>query len=230
MIYKAMLSTGIEGLDSIIGGGIPEGHTVVVYGSYGTGKTTFGLHFIYEGLKNNEKSVFISLDEDEDSILESAKSFGMDLEPFNDKLEIIRLDVVMVKESLEKVTNELLNVFKRMNVRRIVIDSLSILESLFDEKERWLAISSLRDIIKQSGATAILTSESDKSGESTKYGIMEYMSDGAINLKIIRKHPLEEPVLALEVVKMRRIRHSRKPVPYMITDRGITVMEGAEIF
>lgn len=47
---------------------------------------------------------------------------------------------------------------------------------------------------------------------------------------MIRKSELDEPTLVLEVVKMRGVRHSRKPKPYIITDRGIEVYERAEVF
>ncbi len=74
-----MLKTGVDGLDAILGGGIPEGHIVAVVGMYGTGKTMLGLHFIYEGLKNGETCMIISFDEDEESLIANAKSVGMDL-------------------------------------------------------------------------------------------------------------------------------------------------------
>jgi len=51
-----------------------------------------------------------------------------------------------------------------------------------------------------------------------------------ICLKIVRKDELEEPTLGIEVVKMRRVSHSRKPKPYTITENGIIVFEEAEIF
>ena len=226
-----MLSTGIRGLDSIIGGGIPERYVITVFGSYGTGKTTFGLHFIYEGLKNGENCIFISLDEDEESIIESAESFGMEFSKYKQNLEILRLDPVVVKESLDKLRGDLMGIIKRANAKRIVVDTISVLESLFDEKERWIAISNFRDIIKNSGLTAIFTSEADKFNPlSTKYGILEYMSDGAIALRYIKKKETDEPVLALEILKIRRIKHPRRLIPYVITERGLEVLGGAEIF
>jgi len=222
--------TGIEGFDLLIGGGIPEKHIVAIFGSYGTGKTTFGLHFVWEGVKNGENCIYISLDEDEASILETAKGFGMDFESFKDKLEIIRLDPISVKESLEKVRNEMLQAIVERGANRLVIDTISVLEGLFDEKERWLPLTYVRNLIKKSGVTAILTSETDKNQSGSKYGLLEYVSDGAISLKFLRKSEIEEPILALEVVKMRRVKHSRKPTPYLITEKGIKVLEGAELF
>ncbi|MEM1577273.1 MAG: KaiC domain-containing protein [Archaeoglobaceae archaeon] len=223
------LSTGIEGLDAILGGGIPKGYVVAVIGSYGTGKTTLGLHFIHEGLKNGESCIILSFDEDEESILRNARSVGLKLEGKN--LQIIRLEALAVKKSFERLENELPELIKSSNASRMLIDSISVLETLFSEHDRYQILSSMKRILKSLGVTAIFTSEADKYlPTSSKYGILEYICDGMICLKMIRKSELDEPTLGLEVVKMRGIKHSRKPKPYMITERGIVVYEEAEVF
>lgn len=225
-----MLRTGIDGLDALLGGGIPEGHIVAVVGSYGTGKTTLGLHFIYEGLKNGESCMIISFDEDEKSIIDNAKSVGMDLESF-DKLQVVRLEAAEVRKNLEKLESDLPEVIGSAGVNRMLIDSISILETLFDDAGRYRMLATFRKILKDAGITTIMTSEADKyQPTASKYGLLEYVCDGLISLKIVRKSELDEPTLGLEVVKMRRVRHSRKPKPYMITDNGIVVYEEAEIF
>ncbi len=214
----------------MLSGGIPKGYVVGVIGSYGLGKTTLGLHFIYAGLRNKERGIIISFDEDENSILESAKGFKMDFEKYSDLLKIIRLEAEEVKYSLSKIENEFFEIVYEFNAERVVIDTISVLETLFDNAGRYKMLSSLRNIMKTLGVTAMITSEVDKNNPNySKYGILEYICDGLIALKLIRKTHFDEPTFGIEVVKMRRVNHSRKPRPYTITEFGISVFEEAEI-
>ncbi|WP_456327446.1 ATPase domain-containing protein, partial [Archaeoglobus sp.] len=136
------LSTGVEGLDRMLEGGIPKGHIVTVVGAYGTGKTTLALQFIYAGLKNGENCIYISFDEDEESILQDAESFGMNFREYLGKnLEIVRLEAIEVKESLRKIKSDLPMMIQNLNAQRIVFDSISVFETLFDEAERWKALA-----------------------------------------------------------------------------------------
>ncbi len=223
-----LLSTGIQGLDKLLGGGIPRKYVVGVIGGYGTGKTTLSLHFIHEGVKNGERCVFISFEEDEESILETAESFGMNLRKEN--VKIIRLEAEMVKESFEKIENEIRRIFESFGVERVVIDNVSVLETLYSDRERYRALSTFKKIVKDVGATAIITSECDKTNPlHSKYGILEYVSDGLIVLRMTRSAEFEEVILIVEVLKMRRMNHSRRPRPYAISERGMEVFEEAEI-
>jgi KaiC/GvpD/RAD55 family RecA-like ATPase len=98
------VKTGIVGLDEMLEGGFPRSHTVVVMGSFGTGKTTFGLQFLSEGLRQGEKGIYITLEEDEGSIIDDAKSFGWDLKPAIDskKLSIVKLEPTDAKTTISR--------------------------------------------------------------------------------------------------------------------------------
>src|SRR5438552_9900765 len=78
-IQEGFVLTGIDGLDEMLGRGVPAGHIITVLGSFGTGKTTFALQFLMQGLINGEKAVFISLEEEVDSVIANAASFGWGL-------------------------------------------------------------------------------------------------------------------------------------------------------
>jgi len=74
------VETGINGLDEILGGGIPRGSTVLITGYSGTGKTILGIQFIVNGIKMfNEKGLIIVAGEDIERLQKSMLQFGWDL-------------------------------------------------------------------------------------------------------------------------------------------------------
>ena len=226
------VSTGISGLDEMLGGGIPEGHVVAVVGTYGTGKSTFGLQFINEGLKNGEKAIFLSLEEDVESIIETAQSFGWDFQRYmdEDKLAIIKIEPGNAAAAVKKIQSELPDYIKSFGAKRFVLDSASLLEMTFDtRKDARTNIFYLAKMVKSAGATAIFTAEADPNNpQASKDGIVEYTADGVILLSYERSGG--EIQLNIRIVKMRRTKHSREVKPYEITDNGIVVKTSTEVF
>ena len=231
------IATGIEGLDEMLKGGIPNNQTVVVIGPFGTGKTIFGLQFLCEGLKNGENCVYISLDEDENELIETAKNSGWEIKPYIDenKLALIKLDASDIKASITQIQSDLPRLIKSFQPQRVVIDPITLLEMLFtDESERRVHLFNLCQMIESSGSAVMLITETDKDNPySSKFGLAEYLADGVIVMRYLRADKLEnlrEAQLAIEIVKMRRIEHSREIRPYDITDRGIVVHSETGIF
>src|SRR2546422_3589824 len=138
-IQEGFVLTGIDGLDEMLGRGVPAGHIITVLGSFGTGKTTFALQFLMQGLINGEKAVFISLEEDVDSVVANAASFGWDLKRYlkEKKLHIVKLEPVDAKTTVTRIRSELPDFIKRSGASRVAIDSISLLNMLFaDDTER----------------------------------------------------------------------------------------------
>jgi circadian clock protein KaiC len=228
------VKTGIEGLDEMLEGGLPRSQAVAVMGSFGTGKTTFGLQFIQEGLKTGEKGIFISLEEDQESILANARSFGWDLSPYIDqkKLAIVKLEPTDAKTTITQVRSELPEFIKTFGASRIVLDSVSLLNLLFDtDHEKRSNLFTLIQMIKRTGATCIMTAEvRDDNPNASRDGLVEYAVDGVIALRYEELKEKAEIQLTVRVMKMRRIQHSRRVKPYAITGKGIEVHAAAEAF
>jgi len=229
-----LVETGIEGLDEMLGGGLPESHAIALLGSCGTGKTTFGLQFIWRGLLNKEHCVFISLEEDVDSVVKNAANFGWDLQPYikSRHLSVIKLNPADAKSTVTKLKSELPKFLKSFDTKRVVIDSVSLFTMMFTpETEKRIRLFELLQMIKKSGATAFLTAEvKDENPMSSKDGLVEYVSDGLITLQFCEPKNAQEMSLILRIVKMRRLPHSRKIRPYRITDKGIVVHSELEVF
>jgi KaiC domain protein len=225
--------TGIDGLDEMLGAGVPAGHIITVLGSFGTGKTTFALQFLMQGLINKEKGVFISLEEDVDSIIENAASFGWDLKPYlKDKtLHIVKLEPVDAKATVTRIKTELPEFIKRTGAARVAIDSISLLNLLFaSDQERREKLFALCKQLKSTGTTCVFTAEvKDDNPRSSRDGLVEYVSDGVIGLRFNEREN-GEVQLVLQVIKMRRLKHPRSVKPYNITDQGIEVHGDMDVF
>lgn len=222
------IKTGIKGLDEKMQGGIPKNSTIVVIGTFGTGKSTLGMQFLYEGLKKGENSIFISLDDDEENLIGTANEFGWDFKKYvdEDKLLLMKLNAIDIKTSLLRIRSELPRLFKSFGAKRCVFDSITLFEMLFkDENERRLIVYDLTQIIKASGATSIITSETDKSNpHASRFGMIEYVTDGVLFLNYHRRVSEKTVELAIEITKMRRTKHSRDIMAYEISEHGIEVI------
>ena len=73
------ISTGLPGLDEILYGGLIQKRSYLVQGGPGSGKSTLGLHFLAEAIKDNQKALYITLGESEHSIIENVPDLDCDL-------------------------------------------------------------------------------------------------------------------------------------------------------
>jgi KaiC domain protein len=228
------IKTGVPGLDEMLQGGLPEGHIVLLMGSFGTGKTTLALQFLMEGLRNDENCIFISLEEDKDSVLKNSDSFGWDLsEPIAEKkLGLFKLEPSDAKTTITRIRSELPKFVKSFGAKRVVIDSVSLLNMMFpDDSERRANLFNLCQLLRSTGATSILTAEvKDENPRSSRDGLAEYTADGVLLLQSDENRDSGEVQLTLRVLKMRRTSHSRRVKPYTISEGGVVVHAGAEIF
>lgn len=230
----ARVKTGIEGLDEMLQGGFPENHIIAIMGSFGTGKTTMAIQYLVEGLRQGEPCIFISLEEDKDSVMKTASSFGWDLTPAVDakKFGVFKLEPVDAKTTITRIKSELPRFVKSFGAKRVVIDSVSLLNMMFsDENDRRSNLFNLCDLLRSTGATAILTAEvKDENPRSSRDGLAEYTADGVLLLQADEDRESGEVQLTVRILKMRRTMHSRRVKPYSITEKGVVVHAGAEMF
>lgn len=227
-----LVDTGIDGLNIMLGGGIPKGNSTLVLGSYGAGKTTLGIHFIYAGLKRGERVAYFSLEERKDSILKAASQYGMNLESFLDSNLVLMnpgalefVEMLKLKENFKKSIEE-------EKVSRIVIDSISIMMMAADsDVQRRNIIMNLSESLKDLEVTSLFIAETEVGQPySSREKFAEFVVDGVISLQNVYNDRNGDEVSLVRVLKMRFMNHDRKARPYVINEKGIQIMAKSEIF
>lgn len=228
------IDLGIDGLDAMIRGGIPERSLMVAIGSAGCGKTTFGLQFLNKGLSEGEKGIFITLEESKQRIIRSATEKGFKFDEYveSGQLAVVDIDAIEMANSLTSIRSELPRLIDEFGASRLVLDSVSLLEMMFQNNAvRRNEIYTFTKALKKAGITTMLTSEASETNPYTsRHGIVEYLTDAVFVLQYVRPQDFQETRLAIEIQKIRDAHHSRETKPYEIGDDGISVYRRATIF
>jgi KaiC domain protein len=227
------IDLGIEGLDEMVQGGIPERHLLVAVGSPGTGKTTFGLQFLHHGLQQGDSAIFLTLEQSREAILDTAseRDWEFDRHEAEDRLAVVDLNPVEMANSLDNIRGELPGLIEEFGADRLVLDSVSLLEMMYDDPaRRRTEVFDFTRALKEAGVTTFLTSEASESNPyASRYGIIEYLTDAVFVLQYVRSES-QEARLAVEIQKIRNANHSREMKPYNITAEGISVYQQTDIF
>lgn len=233
------IPTGVFGLDDKMKGGFVEGSMVLVTGKTGTGKTAFSSNFIYQGLYNERPAVYITTEEREEDLRgDIYEMFGWDLMQFEEDglLELISMKPLFPSKEIENlnrlvrsyITNlmdEIRTAIDRTQAERVVIDSISIIEMFInDEYLSRVALSSLLNNLRETGATTVLTGTIPETSEGLSGGgIIEFLVDAVILLEFV---PVAEGHnRTITIRKMRRTEHDVSIMPFEITPDGIEILD-----
>jgi circadian clock protein KaiC len=226
------ISSGIQGIDEMLYGGINLGNIIGVVGPAGSGKTLISLQFLHSCLKQGKKCLYISVNHNQKELLKHSLKYGWDFEPFinNKLLELKCLEPVQVVlrgdeiHLTSKYLDELPIIVGKIKTDIVVLDPITdFLLLCKNEIESRSRLFNLFQIIKENGATSLITAESDVDSSSTKSGIVEYAVDGLFILRRIQSADLNEIMHVIQIAKMRWTKHIREIRQYDFTDKGIEV-------
>jgi len=223
--------TGIKGLDEITKGGLPKGRPTLVCGGAGSGKTLLAAEFLVRGaLQFGEPGVFMSFEETSDELTKNVFSLGFKLDDFvaqkKISLDYVQIDRSEIEETgeydLEGLFIRLEHAITSVGAKRVVLDTIETLFSGIPNPAVVRAeLKRLFRWLKDKGMTTIITGEQ---GEKTftRHGLEEYVSDCVIFLD----HRISEQVSTrrIRVVKYRGSAHDTNEFPFLIDEKGITVM------
>ncbi len=184
-------ATGIEGLDSILGGGFPINRMYLVEGDPGAGKTTLALQFLLEGARKGEPGVYATLSETEEELRDVARSHGWSLDG------IIICELQTAEESLKadsqytffhpsevelsETTRSVLETVERVKPMRVVFDSLSEMRLLARDSLRYRRqILALKHYFTGRSCTVLLL---DHTGSATGDFQLQSLTHGILSLE-----------------------------------------------
>ncbi len=222
--FHGRISSGVRGLDTRIGGGIPAGDATLALGSSGVGKTVLSLRFVAQGLEDGEQCLYVSFQEDAAQLVAKAASFGWDAAAAHTSGQLILHHVPQGQLQLDVLGTAIRTHLAKGTVRRVALDSLAELVVAAREGERFPAYArSLFGFIRAAGASLLVTSETPSLGPiSEPTGGLSYLFNNVVLLRYIELE--SELRRALNVLKMRDSTHAKGLAQFEIDGRGFTVL------
>ncbi|WP_435176903.1 RAD55 family ATPase [Halorussus sp. AFM4] len=218
------ISTGTDGLDALLDGGLPQHRLYVVSGPPGSGKTTFSAQFLTEGVQNGEKCLYLTMHETEAELVNDMSSFSFGFErAVGSKhfrfMNVLSTDVQQVLSqygSEPGLTGRVAALIEAWNIDRAVIDSTMLLQHFLEDPEDQL--TEFITALKETDATILLISEMT---DPSSYSEEHYLAHGVVFFHNF----LEETGMtrAVQIIKMRGTPIDCDMRSVSFSERGLTV-------
>ena len=222
--FTCKLKTGIQGLDKMLYGGVYKNSTTLIAGSSGAGKTVSAMHFIMRGAEKGEECLLIEFEESPEQLYRNASSFGWDL-----KKHVKNGTVQLVCHYPEDLKAEqYLNVIQKwvidVNAERVVVDSLSALERIYEPDKFREFVIGLNAFLKMHDCTSFLTdTTSELLGMSQITAA--HLSTATDNIIVLKYVELGgEMRRLLTVLKARGSPHQKDLVEFEIGENGMEII------
>jgi circadian clock protein KaiC len=238
------LGSGLPGLDSMLDGGFNRGRVVLVLGEPGTGKTIVCSQYLHFGAsEKGERGMFIGMNEPKSRFLKEMLALGMDFAKLEAEGKFRYIDATEVRKipeqarvgriavggrelGLVNLLETIQDAIAKFEPSRIAVDSMSDLVFRFPSvEERRPVVLDLVETLQSTTATSLLTSELLSTGEERMLQPEEYLSEGVLLMRTLRKG-----VRTIQILKMRGSKVDTHPRPYVITGRGLEVLSTEEVY
>jgi circadian clock protein KaiC len=217
-------STGVAGLDAMLGGGLPRASATVVQGGTGTGKTLLAMHFLLEGARRGEAGIHFTMEETPDQLRGIAQGFGWDLRAFEERKLLTIAYVSPVELSTDAFLNRARQQIQQLGARRAVLDSLtSMALGVVTERRFKELVYSMTKHFRALGVTLDMNMEIAEllgSAQISGYGV-SFAADNVIQLKYVEANGgLDRGIF---VLKARGVRHATEVRAMSVEADGLKV-------
>jgi circadian clock protein KaiC len=214
------IPTGTQGLDDLLYGGLPQGHTMMVSGPTGVGKTILATRFLQAGAAQGEKGVAVFFEKG------TSRLRNAELAALSQSGHVAVLESRSLSLSVEELMDSMTQAIERTGARRVVIDSLSEIELYLAPEVRAdlrLAVFRTLSALAKRGVTALVTVglEDEFTGLRFSPSKMSFLTDAVVSLRYAEIEGRLCKIMT--VVKVRGCDHSADLRQYVITDKGIEI-------
>ncbi len=223
------IQTFIKGLDETMEGGVPKGYVVLLTGMPGSMKSSVGWNILYNNAKQNDvKGIYITLEQERDSLMEQMDRLGMPIADLESKLSVVDIGYLRLNAEAMDYGESWNSVFRMYieNMKEsqgydvLVIDSLAAVEVLSDVKNKRAELFHLFGWLRDLGVTTFIITEAASSQDIVRDE--DFLADGVIHLDLRREG--DSVNLYLCVNKMRKTNHKRTYTPLIFDANGFEII------
>ncbi len=219
--------SGVQGLDAMTKGGLPQGSVTLVAGGAGTGKTLLSLHFAMAGMSAGEPALYVTFQETPEHLKAIAEGFSWDLGAYVEQGMLEILYTSPVEMGVDEHTESIKDAIAMVGARRVVIDSLMDIEIATPDKVHYKDyVYSLVSDFRGRGITSMLTNEIPGLFGPLELGAhgISFISDNVILLRYVEIGSTLRR--GISVLKMRGHQHDKTVCEFEISEQGLRILPG----
>ena len=227
---RTRLASGINQLDSLLGGGVDSGSSTLVLGPAGTGKSLITLTFAMAAVARGEKAALFLFDEELGLLFDRMKGMGIDLEAAREKGDLTIQQIDAAELSPGEFAHRVCSVVESKTIRTVIIDSLNGYQAAMPEENSLiLHMHELLQYLNRQGAATFMTvAQHGLVGDMQSPVDVTYLADTVILLRYFEA--MGKVHRAMSVIKKRSGAHETSIREFRIGDRGLSVGEPLEQF
>ena len=225
-VTNERVSSGVERVDTMLGGGYYRGASVLITGFPGTAKTTLSGAFAEAACERGERTMFVSFDSDSNEVIRNLGSVGIQLNRFVEDGTLNMVSARTITGSAETYLVRIKTLAKEHQARCLVVDPISTLSKTGNELTAHSVAERLIDWSKAEGITLVCTSLLDEMSSQSEGGSplqISTLADTWIHLNYLVQ--AGERNRGMSIIKSRGTAHSNQVRELILSDAGITVTD-----